>query len=256
MRKVFAVFALGLTTACTQPSVPDSGPQSLNVNSPEYQRERDAALANPGLPSPYAISGEPSGVEIAPIVISPSQTITTVPAAPPETTNNNDDIAAQTTAALAATSSNAGTAPVVPSPSTPQPTVAGSTGISSENDFESVSGQRSIEGDAALLASNREQYEVVTPTAVPARPPGGRPNIVAYALETNNPKGVRVHNRSPLNSQSKFQRNCAKYPSADLAQEDFLRRGGPNRDRKGLDPDGDGYACSWDPTPFRTASGN
>lgn len=46
---------------------------------------------------------------------------------------------------------------------------------------------------------------------------------------------------------------CAKFSSPDLAQEAFLSAGGPDRDRKGLDPDGDGYACSWDPRPFRTA---
>ena len=37
------------------------------------------------------------------------------------------------------------------------------------------------------------------------------------------------------------------------AQQAFLEAGGPERDRKGLDPDGDGYACAWDPTPFRAA---
>ena len=31
----------------------------------------------------------------------------------------------------------------------------------------------------------------------------------------------------------------------------FLEAGGPKRDRKGLDPDGDGFACAWDPRPFR-----
>ena len=32
--------------------------------------------------------------------------------------------------------------------------------------------------------------------------------------------------------------------------------GGPERDQFGIDPDGDGYACSWDPSPFRKAVGN
>jgi hypothetical protein len=32
-----------------------------------------------------------------------------------------------------------------------------------------------------------------------------------------------------------------------------LSNGGPERDRLGLDPDGDGFACYWDPTPFRLA---
>jgi hypothetical protein len=43
-------------------------------------------------------------------------------------------------------------------------------------------------------------------------------------------------------------------PSDDLAQEAFLSEGGPERDRLGVDPDGDGFACRWDPTPFRRAA--
>ena len=37
----------------------------------------------------------------------------------------------------------------------------------------------------------------------------------------------------------------------DQAQQDFLAKGGPERDRMGVDPDGDGFACAWDPRPFR-----
>ena len=44
---------------------------------------------------------------------------------------------------------------------------------------------------------------------------------------------------------------CARYGSPDLAQQAFLAAGGPDRDRRGLDPDGDGFACAWDPRPFR-----
>jgi hypothetical protein len=32
-----------------------------------------------------------------------------------------------------------------------------------------------------------------------------------------------------------------------------LANGGPERDKEGLDPDGDGFACGWDPRPFRSA---
>ncbi|MEP2030565.1 MAG: hypothetical protein ABJI96_17860 [Paracoccaceae bacterium] len=253
MRRVFAVLALGFVAACTQPTVPDSGPGALRVNSPEQQRARDAALENPGLPSPYAISGEPSGTLVTPVVTTPPP-----PQAPAAATTASDgaDIAAETKAALAATAANSGVAPIEASPSNPQPLLLNSPGISTENNFEAVSERRTIEGDAERLASNREQYEVIAPTDLPARSADARPNIVAFALATSNAPGTQVHNRSALNSQSKFRRNCAKYASSDLAQEDFLRRGGPDRDRKGLDPDGDGYACNWDPSPFRAAAGN
>ena len=38
-------------------------------------------------------------------------------------------------------------------------------------------------------------------------------------------------------------------------QEAFLDAGGPKRDPHALDPDGDGFACAWDPRPFRAARG-
>ena len=63
-----------------------------------------------------------------------------------------------------------------------------------------------------------------------------------------NAKGMQRH--------TKAARNCGKYPSDDQAQIAFLDRGGPERDRLGLDPDGDGYACGWDPAPFRNAVKN
>ena len=55
--------------------------------------------------------------------------------------------------------------------------------------------------------------------------------------------------------QTVSERACAKYSSSDLAQSDFLAQGGPRRDRLGLDPDGDGFACAWNPQPFRAAVG-
>ena len=44
---------------------------------------------------------------------------------------------------------------------------------------------------------------------------------------------------------------CRRFSNADEAQRAFLANGGPQTDRGGLDPDGDGFACSWDPTPYR-----
>jgi hypothetical protein len=125
-----------------------------------------------------------------------------------------------------------------------------SGGFSTENDFGAVAGQRSIEDDAERLARIRDQYQQVAPTAVPDRPGTATPNIVEYALATTNPVGLKIYTRI-LPSERRFLRNCATYRNADQAQRDFLARGGPKSDRRGLDPDGDGYACGWDPSPFR-----
>lgn len=150
-----------------------------------------------------------------------------------------------------ARAANSGEAVVNASPSNAAPVIINNPGISSEQDFGSVSARRSIEGDAARLAANRQQYEVVAPTDLPSRRGASEPNVVAYALQTTHPVGTRVHRRVNIASASKFRRNCAAFSSDDDAQAEFLALGGPRRDRKGLDPDGDGYACGWDPAPFR-----
>jgi len=129
--------------------------------------------------------------------------------------------------------------------------------ISDENDFSAVSNRQSIESDAERLRQQAAAYQVIEPTAVPNRSGASGPNIVQYAISTRNPVGQKIYRRSALGGQAKFQRNCAKYGSSDQAQEDFLKSGGPQKDRKRIDPDGDGYACFWDPTPFRKInSGN
>lgn len=150
-----------------------------------------------------------------------------------------------------------GEQPVQASPGNPPPqAVTNSAGISQENDFNAVSGERSIESDAERLRRAQSQYTVIEPKDLPTRAGSNRPNIVAYALQTNNPVGTAIYKRSGFSSDAKHQRNCAAYASPDLAQEDFLAMGGPKKDRKSLDPDGDGFACSWDPTPFRRVTGN
>ena len=127
--------------------------------------------------------------------------------------------------------------------------------ISDEQNFDAVSSRETIESDAERLARQREAYEVIQPQAVPERPGSSGPNIVAYALSTTNNVGQQIYRRSGNVSDTRFQRACARYATSDKAQEAFLDAGGPKRDRKGLDPDGDGFACYWDPSPFRAARG-
>ncbi|MFE3837807.1 hypothetical protein [Pseudogemmobacter sonorensis] len=124
--------------------------------------------------------------------------------------------------------------------------------ISDENDFDAVASRESIESDADRIARNRSQYVVVQPRDLPQRPGDTGPNIVAFALATTHDPGTQMYSRSGLGRKDPNVA-CAKYASPDLAQQDFMARGGPERDRQGLDPDGDGFACGWDPRPFRAA---
>lgn len=237
---------LGL--AACDPMLPDSAAGVGFGSYADYdksQAQREAALNGQPLPAPLAVSEE--RLEASRTGVSGS-----VPGAAPAngTTSEAEQIAAETAAAL-----NSGVAPVQASPENPEPVAMDHPGLSSENDFKAVSSERSIESDAQRLARNSAQYEVVQPTAVPTRAAGTGPNIVEYALKTNNPIGTQIYTRSPLSTLARAERNCGKYPSPDMAQLEFLGRGGPERDRLGLDPDGDGYACGWDPRPFRRASG-
>lgn len=144
-----------------------------------------------------------------------------------------------------------GALPANPAPAVPSNTI----GISDEQSFEAVSARETIESDAERLARQADAYRVIQPVPVPTRSDPDRPNIVAYALSTDNVVGQQVYSRSRLNIFGRPGRACAKYTSPDLAQEAFLERGGPRKDRLGLDPDGDGFACGWDPAPFRAARG-
>ena len=220
MRVFLTVAALGALAACA-PQVPDSG---AGVGFDRVDRERMARTRRDAL-----LEG----------------------AAPVATTTLDSEAQAQARAA------NSGVSPIEASPDNPPPqAVTDSAGLSREQDFQAVTGQRDIEDDAARIRAAQSQYRVIQPTELPQRTGDNRPNIVAYALKTDNPLGVQVYSRSSFNTQAKHQRNCAAYPSPDRAQEDFLALGGPQKDRKALDPDGDGFACAWDPRPFRRVAGN
>ena len=262
MRVFVSFVALGLITACA-PEIPDSAAGVGFNNSIEEGRARQAAqeprpLA-PVVPETPAISGERlPAADATPLAPprTPARVASASPQAAAATTQNAGDIAQETAAALAASASNSGVEPLQASPDNPPPPRLSNPGISDENDFTAVASRESIESDAARIQRNRARYEVVQPTALPSRPSDGQPNIVSYALSTQHQPGTKVYSRAGINMAARAARNCATFPSSDQAQIAFLSSGGPERDRKGLDPDGDGFACSWDPSPFRKAVRN
>jgi len=140
-------------------------------------------------------------------------------------------------------------------PVAPGAVVAGgnNSGISDEQNFDAVSSRETIESDAERLRLQQNSFVEVKPTAVPERN-GDTANIVGYALSTEHAVGTKMYKRG-FTSQNRFNANCAGYASADLAQEAFLKAGGPNKDRLKLDPDGDGFACGWNPATYRRLAG-
>lgn len=132
---------------------------------------------------------------------------------------------------------------------------AGTLGISDEQDFSAVSSRETIETDKARIEANKAQYTVIAPTALPEREGESVSVVVEYVLSAPNGLGQVMYDR-PATKAEATQKACARYPTDEKAQEAFLKSGGPKRDPKKLDPDGDGYACGFDPTPFRQAAGN
>lgn len=94
------------------------------------------------------------------------------------------------------------------------------------------------------LDAARSKLVVDRPGSVPQGVAGV--NIALYAQQSGNAVGERVYARRGGGGGA-----CGRYPNADAAQRAFLAAGGPASDSLGLDPDGDGFACKWDPTPYR-----
>ena len=287
MKRLSLLVAAGVALAACQPVVPDSGRGvGFDGTLADLQRQREAQLEGRLVPAPASVSSTPleSNVASAPpgsaaetaaetqrvlaaTRRSPDGSFAASVAAPAPTSAPTQTAALQqpirSSAAITGASNglgndartNSGEEPLQASPSNPAPELVNAAGISRENNFDAVANQRSIEGDAARLARNRAQYEVVQPQALPTRRNAG-PNVVAYALQTTHPRGTQVYRRIGLNKAAKFQRSCAQFATADEAQIAFLEQGGPQRDRQGMDPDGDGYACNWDPAPYRRAAQN
>lgn len=249
IRLIMMASALGALAAC-QPTLPESvaGAPGQGVGFDT------SASARTQLDAPLTVQSQ--------TLPSSNQQNQTVQAVTPQTARVAATVNAQTSSVandtlvalgndVARTSVEAGRQVVNASPSNPAPVAVNNAGISDENDFGAVSGRHSIESDKARIAASRAQYAVVQPTALPSRSGSNQPNVVAYALKTQHPRGMQVHRRLGFASVAKTQRNCAKYNSADDAQLEFLTRGGPTRDRLALDPDGDGYACDWNPAKYR-----
>lgn len=174
----------------------------------------------------------------------------TAPASPDPARGEAGEIAASTLEALGAPGAepSAETATADPAAVTP----GRPRGLSDEQDFEAVASRETIESDAERLARQRAAYELVEPEPVPDRAQvDAPPNIVEYALSTGHVVGQSLYRRGLFASERRAARKCAEFVTDDLAQEAFLANGGPERDRLGVDPDGDGFACGWDPAPFR-----
>lgn len=241
---------------CTAPPVPDSGAGVGFSDYGDFELERARREA--------ALSGAPVGGPL---------TATRVPPTSPGPNPNpqaipSSDLAAAGIGTGGATSGGLGNATTTPpageadfapigeTAEQRERRLANNPGISDEQSFDAVASRETIESDAQRREEQAQNLIVVDPVPLPAERANSGPNIVQYAINAPNQKGQQWYSRSILSGDNRFQRNCATYGSPDAAQRDFLTRGGPERDPRGIDPDGDGFACGWDPAPFRLAGGN
>ena len=243
MRLPIVLISLLAVAACTPP-VPNSGEGVGFQDYTTYSQSRDASLAASGRDvAPLAPAGGFSAQRVGAALDAADgrAPVVAVPGAPLQG------------AVIGSTDPNRprGNAPAGIQVESGE-VGAGQAGISDENDFSAVAARETIESDAARIAENRAKYQVVQPGALPQRSGDSGPNIVEFALATKHAPGTQLHKRSGFRA-NKAAAACAKFGSSDQAQEAFLAKGGPDRDRLGLDPDGDGFACAWDPRPFRTA---
>ncbi|PTX54139.1 hypothetical protein C8N43_2946 [Litoreibacter ponti] len=239
MRGVFAVFSVAVIAACTTP-VPDSAKGVGFENYDSYLAERQAREAE--LRRGTTAAGTAPATVAPPTGTAPTEAEQTASAAVAAVrgTDGRPARGESVPAGIQNTSPNAALQPDLDNPS-----------ISDEQDFQAVSSRQSIESDAARRQAQSAQYKVIEPTAVPRRPGAKTPTPIEFALETRHPVGQKVYRRSPFGA-GKAAQACASYGSSELAQDAFLKAGGPSKDKLGVDPDGDGYACGWNPAKYRS----
>lgn len=127
-----------------------------------------------------------------------------------------------------------------------QPVVTENASISRTQNFKVVTQQETIASDAAKLAALKQTYTVFEPEALPQRR-GQGVNLAAYALSQKHAVGTKKFRRFAGSG------GCGRYRNGpDAAQREFLKSGGPTKDRKRLDGDGDGFACGWNPDKYRS----
>lgn len=95
-------------------------------------------------------------------------------------------------------------------------------------------------------APQRPNVRVTAPRAAVETPP----SLKQYAALTRHPPGTRLYAR-PTGDDARAARACRGFATAGAAQLAFLGQGGPAHDPAGMDPDGDGYVCGWDPRLHR-----
>ena len=111
--------------------------------------------------------------------------------------------------------------------------------------------QQNIEKAEAekFLLEARQKRTIVEPEDTEELSEKSDINLALYARQTFNSVGQKIYNRNP--TKKKKIDPCLRFISAEDAQRFFLKKNGPQKDFWNLDPDGDGFACKWNPEQYR-----
>lgn len=129
--------------------------------------------------------------------------------------------------------------------------VQGAEGVSWEVVLANVGGPTEAPAPAEAEVTTPETTtpettapEVTSPET--AEPADNLPPVARRTLENwNRHFGYEVSRYT--RSSGSTVGDCSSYPSALEAQAAFIKLGGPDLDPENLDPDGDGYACGYNP---------
>ena len=126
--------------------------------------------------------------------------------------------------------------------------------LSTENDrldlsLDTLEQQNKDKAEAAAKLESARKQRIIIKMEKPSHS-ADTINIAAFARSTINKKGESVYTRSPFQTFDHWT-ECAFFNTNENAQRFFLKTGGPKVDLKNLDPDGDGFACAWDPSIYR-----
>lgn len=142
---------------------------------------------------------------------------------------------------------------VIETPSAGVGIEAGATGdvtFLDPSSLEAVAAGAIAESEAA--ASGGVFDNIQPQQASDVLPPPLIPRVAAFAIRTTHQPGERMWRRNPLRADGRSI--CTQFPTRDQAQDRFLADGGPERDPNGLDPDGDGFVCGFDPAELRASA--
>ncbi|MDG2474569.1 MAG: hypothetical protein P8M50_04730 [Paracoccaceae bacterium] len=116
--------------------------------------------------------------------------------------------------------------------------------------------QQNIEKAEAekLLLEAKKKRTVVEPNQTDDLDQKSEVNIALYARQNLNAVGNKIFNR--IQTKKNNSDPCLRFLSADDAQRFFLEKNGPDSDFWNLDPDGDGFACKWNPEQYRKLNTN